>query len=113
MKYINKQNIIKRGEFIEIMNEFLSIKKHETQLNEAFKNFEPDFNYISFGRYENLVVKAIKIAMQDTSDWISYWIYDLNCGKDAKADSVKDKNGKSIPIKYLGELYAILKRGDL
>ena len=113
MKYINKQNITKRGEFIEIMNEFISIKKHESQLNEAFKNFEPDLNYISFGRYESLVVKVIKIAMQDTSDRISYWIYELNFGKDAKLDSVKDKNGKSIPIKHLGDLYAILKREDL
>lgn len=97
---------MKKEEFIKLMQELVSIKKDEDALNVAFKKFEPDFNYISFNRYETLVVKSLKFAMNDTFDWISYWIYDCDCGK--KDMKITDKNGKKIPIKTLSNLYNLL-----
>jgi hypothetical protein len=47
--------------------------------------------------------------MDDKHDEISYWCYDLNFGRDAKKDSVTDKNGKGIPIKTLSNLYDLIK----
>ncbi len=100
-----------KEEFINIMEELVSLKKDEDDLNAAFKKFEPDFNYISFGRYESLVTKALKFAMGDTSDWISYWIYDCDCGKDAE-NKIKSKEGKNIPIRTLGNLYDLIKGNE-
>lgn len=91
------------------MKELVDIKDCEDGLNEAFKKFEPDFNYIGFGRYETLVVDSIKEAMDDKYDWISYWIYDLECGTKAKKKTVTSKDGKNIPIKTLDNLYNIIK----
>lgn len=86
------------------MKELISIKKDEDNLNEAFKKFEPDFNYISFGSYENLCVNTLRDAMDDEADWIGYWLYDLEFGTKAKKTSVK-KDGKNVPIKTLSNLY--------
>ena len=97
-----------KKQFNEILSKLVVIKKDEDNLNEAFQKFEPDWNRISFGRYEILVVKALKLAMEDKEEWISYWVYDLNCGKDAKKNSVTVK-GKNIPIKTIDNLYDLIK----
>lgn len=94
---------MKKQEFIKIITELVSIKKDEENLCKAFAKFEPDFNYISFGRYENLVVRSLEFAMNDTSNWISYWLYDCDCGK--TDGRVTDKNGKKIPMKTISNLY--------
>ena len=97
-----------KKQFNKILSKLVAIKKDEDNLNEAFQKFEPDWNRISFGRYETLVVKALKLAMEDKEEWISYWVYDLNCGKDAKKNSVTVK-GKNTPIKTIDNLYDLIK----
>jgi len=104
ISYMNKQ------EFKKILSELVAIKKDEESLNTAFKKFEPDWNYICFGRYEALVVDALKIVMEDKDDWIGFWLYELNCGKEAKAGSAKSKKGKNIPIKTISNLYDFIKK---
>jgi hypothetical protein len=99
----------KKKKFIELMNKLVNIKKCEDDLNEAFLKFDPDFNYISFGQYETLVVDSLKMAVNDKYDWIVYWLYECNCGKNSKIlNSVKDKKGKKIPIKTLSNLYDLI-----
>lgn len=97
-----------KEQFIDIMNELLEIFKDEEELRTAFQKFDPDFNDISFSRYSNLLLKTLTIAMGDTSDWISYWLYELDWGKLYKKGCVKDK-GKDIKLKTLGDLYNIIK----
>jgi hypothetical protein len=108
--YYNNMN---KQEFKKIVKELVAIKKDEGLLCDAFKKFEPDLNYISFGRYETLIVDTLKLAMEDKNDWISYWIYDLECGKKAKNKSVTDKQGKNIPIKTISNLWEIINNKKL
>jgi len=98
--------------FKKLMNEFIALRKDEDRVNDAMKKFDPDFGYFSLGRYETLFLQAMKEAMTDTSDWISYFVYDMSFGKDAKEKSVTDKNGKGIPIKTLDNLYNIIKNNE-
>ena len=93
--------------FIKLMTELASIKKAEDNLNTAFKKFS-HFNYISFGRYEELVVRSLEFGMNDKDRWISYWIYDCEMGKEDM--NVKDRNGKKIPTKTLTNLYNLIKK---
>ena len=94
------------------MNEFIALRKDEDNVNKAMRKFNPDFGYFSLGRYETLFLQAMKEAMNDNSDWISYFVYDMSFGKDAKEKSVTDKNGKGIPIKTLDDLYNIIKNNE-
>jgi len=93
-----------KKDFIKIVKELVALKKIEYCLNEAFRKFDSNFNYICFGRYEELVVKMLELAMNDTSEWISYWLYECDCGKYSK-NKVKDKKGKNIPLKTISDLY--------
>jgi len=100
--------MINKKEFTKIIKRLVTLKKDEDNLNKAFKRFEPDFNYINFGRYEELITDTLKKAMNDESDWIGYWLYELDCGTKARIGSVK-KDGKYIPIKTISNLYDCIK----
>ena len=100
-----------KQEFIKLMTELVSIKKAEDNLNTAIKNFEPDFSFVCFGRYETLVVRSLELAMNDESNWISYWIYDCDMSK--KDMKVTDKKGKKIPIKTLSNLYDLITKNNI
>ena len=102
---------MKKIEFKKLMKELVSIKQAENVLSKAFKEFEPEFNCISFGRYETLVVRSLEFAMNDKYQWISYWIYDCEFGTKT-IGKITDKNGKNIPIKTLDQLYVIINNKD-
>ena len=97
-----------KEQFIKTMNELMAIKKAEEKLNKAFKEFEPDFNYISFSRYETLVVKTLEIAMDDAGEWISYFLYETNCG--TKGREITEKNGTKWILKTPKQLYDLIKK---
>jgi len=42
---------MKRTKFKKIMKELIQLKKDEDYLNKALQRFDPDFNYISLGRF--------------------------------------------------------------
>lgn len=98
-----------RKKFITMIGELRMLKEAENNLNKAFKIFEPDFSYISFGRYETLVVQALEYAFDDKDSWISYFIYDLEFGKKWHKGCVTEKNGKDIPLKNANDLYNLIK----
>ena len=92
-----------KKQFVNIIKELVSIKRDEYNFNKAFKKLEPDFNYISFGRYENLIVRSLELAMNDTSKWIQYWLYECDYGRDTK--NKVTINGKKVSIKTPEDLY--------
>ena len=98
-----------KKQFIKSMKDLIRLKRDEENLNKAIKKFSPDFNYVCFDRYENLVLEVLKIATGDKYDNIAYWLYELNEGKDAVKDSVTDKDGKCLPIKTLSDLYNMIE----
>lgn len=93
------------------MKEFIALRKDEEKVCEAMKKIDPNFMYFSLGRYEILFLKTLKEAMDDKYDNIDYWVYEIDFGKNAKKDSITDKNGKNIPIKTLSNLYDIIIKG--
>jgi len=100
-----------KKEFIEIMERLLSLEKDRENLNKAFQKFEPDFNYIAFPTYETLVADTLKLAMNDTSDWIAWWLWECDYGKKTKnrISNVTDEKGNKIKSETLSDLYDLIK----
>lgn len=96
-----------KEKFIKYMTELVAIKSSIDKLNKAVKDFEPDFNYLSFGRIETLIVKVLEIAMDDKAQWISWWLYENECGK-GKMQAYNTKH-KLIPSKTINNLYNLIK----
>jgi hypothetical protein len=104
--------MLTRDQFKEVMLELIELGKIEREVDAAMKKLSPDFMGFSFEKPMNIILKTLKYAMKDNtdSDWISYWIYELDYGKKAKARTVTGKNGRNIPIKTIDDLYNILVR---
>jgi len=94
--------------FHNFITRLLEIRRDEENLNKALKKFSPDFNYLCFSKQETLTEDILKEAMNDKSDWIGYWMFELNEGKDYKKGSVV-VDGKNVPLKTIRDLYNILK----
>lgn len=54
------------------------------------------------------LVKVLKKEMDDNGDWINYYLWELNCGKENHRSIVKDGDGKVIPLSNANELYDML-----
>jgi hypothetical protein len=107
MKKEGVSKMLTKEAFKKLILELVAIREDEDGLNKAFKKFEPDFNYISFGRYEQLCVNCLKLAMEDTFDYISYFLYERDA-KFTKKKIISDKDGKKIPFDNYDDLYNII-----
>lgn len=54
------------------------------------------------------VVNLLGLMMHDSNDWIGYWLYELNYGKDWKPGCITDENDNDIKIETEEDLYNFL-----
>lgn len=95
---------MKKDKFVKLMSGFLKMRESEEKLNSAMLEFDHDFGGFSMSGYETLFLQSMSEAMNDDAEWISYWVYDLECGSNAKKMKVtKDK--KVVPMETLEDLY--------
>ena len=104
--------IISKEKFVEIINRLKNYKELQDKIDELFKdnieNREKDFmnaGSICVG-HESVVVELLE-KMFDT-DIISYWIYELNYGKEYTDGCVLDENMNEIDLSTAEKLYDYL-----
>ena len=104
--------MITKERFVEIINRLENYNKLQEQINSLFDkwidNKENDFcnaGSICIG-HESVVVYLLE-KMFDT-DMISYWIYELDYGKEYKDGYVQDGEGNIIDISTVEKLYDYL-----
>lgn len=104
--------IISKEKFVEIINRLKNYNELQDKIDELFKdnieNREKDFmnaGSICVG-HESVVVKLLE-KMFDT-DIISYWIYELNYGKEYTDGCVLDENMNEIDLSTVEKLYDYL-----
>lgn len=54
------------------------------------------------------VVDLLVLAMHDESGWISYWVFDLDCGNEYRDGCAEDDEGNLIKLKTIEDLWRIL-----
>lgn len=81
------------------------------------QTFTEDYNkareYINVEVMDNLylpcnsLINLLSEQFNDESDWIGYWVYDLDLGTKWKEGTVID-NGKDVKLKTVEDLYVML-----
>ena len=66
-----------------------------------------DMNF-PFPSLADNIIRLLAIMTGDEQEWIYYWVYDLNCGKDSDKYRVTDKNGNIIPLTSIQDLWNLL-----
>lgn len=60
---------------------------------------------------EDVVVALLEEILHDReTGWISYWLYELDCGKNYRPGSVTEADGILIPLESLEDLWNLLVR---
>lgn len=93
------------------MDDLQELFRIESEITDAFRRLDSDFNQISFGKFENIIVKLLEDVMKDNSEWISWWIYEADFGeKKHIANSVTLSGGERFLLKNSGDLYDLITR---
>ena len=105
--------MITKKEFIKIINNLKEVNDFVNETNKKAKKLNDaiisDFyNTMSLSiSHENIVVKLLENMFND-KDIISWWLYELDYGKEFKKGYLKDENGLDIDVSTAGKLYDYL-----
>ena len=103
--------LIKKNDFIEIINRLQNYTELQNKINDLFEglldNREHDFcnaGSICIG-HESVVVKLLEDMFE--TDLISWWIYELDYGKEYKPSCLTE-NDIEIDVSTADKLYDVL-----
>ncbi len=100
-------NNITKKEFKNILKEIIELQKKRDAV--AYGLSEISDSFIFFGKGLDIEIKLLEKIMKDEkTQWISYWYFDLNQGKEYKKGKITDKKGKNIKLETLSDLYNLL-----
>lgn len=72
---------------------------------------DKSFNMFIPSMISNLV-NLLEYILDDKDEWISYFVYELDCGRRYKEGSVTNADGSLIPLVTIEDLWAILQLGE-
>ena len=103
---------IKKQQFCSIIEAIKLQDEHDNKCIDALSILLPE-DRIVIGYNNNWLAIALmsllKIIFKDESEWISYWLYDLDFGKQYKKGCVTS-NGKNCDISTPEKLYEFLMK---
>lgn len=106
--------MLTKKEFTDAMNAVVAQIAEDKRISDAL-NAVINLNYSGKCYFDTKhalpgLIKMLVSTMKDTSEWIEYWLYELDCGTKYRPSSVTDKHGKPIKLKTISDLYALLKK---
>ena len=105
----NKDGIMSKESFCEVMNGYKSMFDFTDEMNELFDKYKVDGN-IYPPLCTSTVIDLLEFIFNDENQWINYWIFELEFGKDYEDGDAKDADGSNIPLKTVEDLYDLLVR---
>ena len=97
---------MKYAEFEKYINMVMAAQERDVAFTSIFKvegivTFSDDL--------VNGIVSLLEQMFHDHSEWISYWLWELDCGKNYVEGSVTIQK-KPLPLKTIKDLYNILTK---
>lgn len=105
--------MITKQEFIEIINKLKKANDFVNETNNKARKLDDAiisdfFNASSLSiSHENIVVKLLENIFND-KDILSWWLYELDYGREYKKGYLKDENGFDIDVSTASKLYDYL-----
>lgn len=97
-----------KDQFLAAMTDLKVLKDINDEINTAMRKLSPDFGGFHNEKAEALILFILQSAMDDESEWISYFIYDLKWGKKYKDGCITERDGSIIKLETLEDLYNLL-----
>ena len=98
-----------KEQFKRHLTRLVELKKEVEKIEDVMRNSplreSIGGGLLGIGWYEDLSIKILSDAMDDTGHNISYWIYDLEMGTKWKKGTITDTNNKDVKLKTINDLY--------
>lgn len=96
--------------FKKAMEAVIDNWRMQEELNQVYNKYKRGVEVYDFV-LEDVIVKLLEEILCDKeTSWISYWLYELDCGKDYRPGSVTEADGTLIPLESLEDLWNLLVR---
>ena len=100
-------------EFEKHLNHAVAILNLQDSLYAVVNDFNANTrDELDFGYFPTLlddVIDLLEILTGDTENhWISYWMFDLNCGTGYRSGCVTDRDGNHIELATIQDLWNML-----
>lgn len=108
--------MISKEKFVTIINKMKLVDDFVNEINDKSRDLREtlDDSFLDFFEGNSLFVAHSDIVVQllenmfNDNDMISYWIYELNYGRDYKDGYIQDCDGNNIDISTVEKLYDYL-----
>lgn len=105
----NENGIMSKESFCKVMDNYKSMFSFTDEMNELFDKYKADGN-IYPPLCTETVIDLLEFIFNDKNQWINYWIFELDFGKNYEDGDAKDADGSNIPLKTVEDLYDLLVR---
>ncbi|MEI6296217.1 MAG: hypothetical protein WCO84_01045 [bacterium] len=99
--------MISKEVFVKTIEQLKRFNQIESNIQEASK--ELDFFSFAFPEYEDLVINILTEVCDDKSEWIEYWAFELDYGKEYYKGTVTE-NDKPVDISTPEKLYELVAK---
>lgn len=99
--------MLEEKDFIDVMTKFQEYIEKEREITKLCRSLNDFFDFSS-SHYADLLIKVLTKACKDESEWISYFIWDLDFGRNYKHGTIKIGK-KNVRMSNAKELYKVLK----
>lgn len=93
--------------FCQVMYDYKSMWNFTDEMNDLFRKYKSD-GEVYPPMCTETVIDLLKFIFNDKDQWINYWIFELDFGKDYEDGWVTQKDGTIIPLKTVEDLYDLL-----
>lgn len=95
--------------FCRVMDNYKSMWNFTDDLNDLFRKYKSD-GEVYPPMCTETVIDLLEFIFNDKDQWINYWIFELDFGKNYEDGYVKDEHGEVIALKTAEDLYDLLVR---
>nr|DAK84726.1 MAG TPA: hypothetical protein [Caudoviricetes sp.] len=95
--------------YLEIIKK---VTEQSTKLDDVLREMSPDFGGFGNELAIDVMVSMLKVLTNDLYDWIEYYIWELDWGKEYKEGSITTGKGENIPLKTIDDLLDLLEENE-
>lgn len=108
MNIIKTENgIMSKESFCQVIDNYKSMWDFTDEMNDLFRKYKSDGEVFP-PMCTGTVIDLLEFIFNDENQWISYWIFELDFGKDYEDGDAKDADESNIPLKTVEDLYDLL-----
>ena len=101
--------LLTKTDFVKRINYLKEKDESQQKINEVFSTEFEDCYFFPFDNMISEIVDLLEVIFTDTENrWISYWVYDLEYGKNYEDGSVTEADGSIIKLATAEDLYNFL-----